>query len=338
MKKLLAVLSFTLAALAFSALSLSAQPAEPMRKPALDGIFDAFKTHPLVGLGDAHGVEDAVGFYTTLIRDPRFAAEVGNVVVEFGGASQQAVIDRYVAGESVPYEQVRRVWLDVGGWYPGVIETVYPAFFAQVRAVNLALPADRRIRVWLGEPPIDWSLVRTREDGMAWGAKRNEFPAQLIQREIMAKGKKALVIYGGGHFTRQPGNPYPGDRPIRARVEDKYPGAFFTIWPHAAAEPACRAEAEKQTQGWRPGTLATPVKGTWIEALYARPGCYRNGNERAALVDGLLYLGDPTRFRMSPADPRAYLDETYFRELSRRNEIIIGEPLNWAAFVQEQAK
>jgi hypothetical protein len=338
MKKPFRSLCAVLAALAFVSPTALSQAGEPVQKPALDGLFDAFTSHPVVGLADVHGDAESGAFYTTVLRDPRFAADVGNVVVEFGGAAQQAVLDRYVAGEDVPYEQLRRVWLDVVGWYPGVVETMYPTFFAQVRAVNLGLPPARRIRVWLGEPPIDWSQLRTRNDHMAYGAKRNEHPAELINREIMAKGKKALVIYGGGHFTRQPGNPFPGDLTIKARVEAKYPGSVYVIWAHMAAEPACQAEVTARTRDLPRATLIAPIKGTWVEEVYARPGCYRSGRDRAAMADALLYLGDPTGFRQSPIDPRAFLDDAYFRELSRRTQIITGEPLDWTAFVQQSGQ
>ena len=46
-------------------------------------------------------------FYSVLVRDPRFAARVSNVVVEFGGEVAQDVIDRYVAGEEVPLAELR---------------------------------------------------------------------------------------------------------------------------------------------------------------------------------------------------------------------------------------
>lgn len=335
MRTALANFCAVLAALAFVA---TAQAAEPVQKPALDAIFDAFRTHSVVGLGDAHGVVESGAFYATLLRDPRFAAEVGNVVVEFGASSQQAVIDRYVAGEDVPYEELRHVWLDVVGWYPGVIETMYPAFFAQVRAVNLKLPPDRRIRVWLGDPSIDWSSVRTNADTKAFGARRNEHPAQVIEREIIAKGKKTLVIYGGGHFTRQPGSPFPNDKMINARIEANHPGAFYVVLPHHPVEPACRAEVEAKMRGWVSGTVVAPVKGTWIEEIYTRPGCFSSGRERNAMADALLYLGNPAERHESPVDPRTFLDQAYFRELSRRNEIIGGEPLDWATFVQQYAK
>lgn len=55
---------------------LSAQPAgerAPEVKPAIDGMLDLFKDKPVVALGDYHGLAQEEVFYSTLIRDPRFA-------------------------------------------------------------------------------------------------------------------------------------------------------------------------------------------------------------------------------------------------------------------------
>ena len=58
--------------------------------PAVAGILDAFAFRPLVAIGDYHGVAQELDFYAAIVRDSRFASEVGNVVVEFGSASHQA--------------------------------------------------------------------------------------------------------------------------------------------------------------------------------------------------------------------------------------------------------
>ena len=172
----------------------------PTVTSAADGIFAAFQTHPLVGLGDQHGLAQEEDFYAALIRDKRFAANVGNVVVEFGDAAQQDTLDRYLAGEDVPYEQLRRVWSDTVGWIPTVVALGYMNFYAQVRAVNEELPPEQRIHVWLGDPPIDWSKIQDKGDFFKILDKRNHYPADLINAQILAKKKKALVIYGTFHF------------------------------------------------------------------------------------------------------------------------------------------
>jgi hypothetical protein len=82
---------------------------QPSVTPAREGIFEAFKTRPIVAVGDSHGLTQEMDFYIDLIRDPRFAKEIGNVLVEFGDASQQDTINRYVNGEDVAYEQLIKV-------------------------------------------------------------------------------------------------------------------------------------------------------------------------------------------------------------------------------------
>ena len=69
--------------------------------PAVDGILKAFQNHPLVAIGDDHNSAQEEDFYAALVRDPRFPTEAGNVVVEFGGAAHQDILDRYLNGQRV---------------------------------------------------------------------------------------------------------------------------------------------------------------------------------------------------------------------------------------------
>lgn len=169
--------------------------------PAVDGVFDAFASHPIVALGDRHGLAQELDFYAALVRDPRFALEVGYLVVEFGSATHQDTLNRYLSGEIVPYADLRKVWTDsvAGVWsYLG-----YMNLLAQVRATNVALPAEKKIRVLLGDPPIDWSKITALDDLAPYELQRDSYPAELIRREILARGRKALVIYGPAHLPRE---------------------------------------------------------------------------------------------------------------------------------------
>src|SRR3954462_2669823 len=78
-------------------------------EPALDGVFRAFGNKPVVALGDPHGLAEQMDFYAAVVRDPRFPRGVRNVVVEFGASSRLEVIDGYVAGETIPYVELRKV-------------------------------------------------------------------------------------------------------------------------------------------------------------------------------------------------------------------------------------
>jgi hypothetical protein len=191
---------------AFAALSLpptaAAQtdgvPATPV--DPVTAIVNAFGDHDIVALGDAHGNVQSQNFLKVLIRDPRFAAVANDIVVEFGNARYQDVIDRFVRGEAVDERSLRSVWQNttVANEIP-----VDQAFFETVRAVNATLPPDRRLRVLLSDPPIDWATVKTRQDHFAWLAMRDTYPAALVQIEVLAKRRRALLVYGQLHFQRR---------------------------------------------------------------------------------------------------------------------------------------
>jgi hypothetical protein len=84
----------------------------PTVTSGIEGILEAFQTHPVVGLGDIHGMAQEEDFYAALIRDPRFAKDVGNVVVEFGDAAEQETINRYVTGEASSFDMRKREGLN----------------------------------------------------------------------------------------------------------------------------------------------------------------------------------------------------------------------------------
>jgi hypothetical protein len=181
-----------------------AVPVEPV-----SAILDAFQTHPIVALGEGpHGNEQGHAFRLALIRDPRFAATVNDIVVECGNGRYQTLMDRFVNGSNVSDDALRHVWQDTTVTTSGCDRPIYEEFFRAVRALNASLTADRRIRVLLGDAPIDWSRVKTREDVHRWGLVKDQHAADVVLKEVLAKHRRALVIYGDGHLqgrdTRDP--------------------------------------------------------------------------------------------------------------------------------------
>jgi hypothetical protein len=157
-------------------------PAKPVE--AIGAILDAFKDHSLVALSDAHGNKQAHEFLLSLIRHPRFASTVNDIVVEFGTSRYQDVADRFVGGEDIPYATLRKAWQDAVQPSPAHDIPHAEDVFRTVRAVNAALPRDRHIRLVLGDPPIKWEEIRTPADHDKWGPMRDWFAAALIQVEV----------------------------------------------------------------------------------------------------------------------------------------------------------
>jgi hypothetical protein len=316
---------------------------------AADGIFAAFKKHPLVGLGEWHGLAQELDFYAALIRDPRFAKEVGNVVVETGDAAQQAVVDRYVNGERVPYTELRKVWFDTVGWYPTVQFLGSINFYAAIRAVNQTLPPESRIKVWLGEPPIDWQQIETKEDWLPFVDQRDSFPASLIEGEIIGKGKKALVIYGIDHFGIYPGGVIPVGPPelvarrppnIRDRFDKSHPGALYVVFPYTGyTTKSCADSAEKQFKALSPPALISHVRASPLDEDLMKTGCtpltkipewtteqfnIEKANYAGLNSDAYLYLGPRSSLTWSPNVPDLYLDPDFRAEVDRRLRVRAG--------------
>lgn len=67
----------------------------------------------------------------------------------------------------MPYAELPRVWRCQVGWILTVTCIGPINVYSALRAVNLTLRPEQRIKVWLSEPPIDWSQIRTKDD---WGA------------------------------------------------------------------------------------------------------------------------------------------------------------------------
>ena len=172
-------------------------PTEPIK-----AILDVFRTRDVVALPGTHGGEPQHQFALSLIRNSAFASLVNDIVVEFGSGQNQATIDRYLKGENVPHPELRKVWQDTTvadtTWDVPIIEE----FYRTVREVNSRLPAARQVRVLLGDTPVDWTRLTTPADHERVAEDRDTFAADLLQKEVIARKRKALVLYGDGHYWR----------------------------------------------------------------------------------------------------------------------------------------
>jgi hypothetical protein len=121
------------------------------------------------------------------------------IIVEFGNALHQRTIDRYLAGENVSSHDLRMVWQDTT--MPQAWDSpLYAEFFETVREVNGRLPRIRKLRVLLGDPPIDWSKVHDVA-GFKPFMDRDDFYAGVMERNC--RRGRCLLICGSEHFHRK---------------------------------------------------------------------------------------------------------------------------------------
>ena len=296
-------LSIVLAALTITAGVVRAQtkPATPLDPIA--AILDAFRTHDIVALGEGrHNNEQGYAFRLALIRDPRFAATVTDIVVESGSSTHQAVMDRFIGGEEVPIKELRLAWQDTtvpdGPWDV----PMYEEFYRAVRAVNASQPPDRRLRVLLGDPPFDWDRA-TREEAIGIGLQRVPFAAALIQREVLAKGRRALVVYGDSHFLRRPTG---GSSSLVTRLVSMK-ARVFNIWTHTT--PNDLQSLQPDVADWPIPSLAFTA-GTTIGATsftFFRTTGSSDDTPIEHQFDAVLYLGPSFRITVGRSEIAASL-------------------------------
>lgn len=323
-----------------------------------DAVLEAFQTHRLVGLGEAEGLQNHHDLLELLLTDPRVPEVVDDIVVEFGNALYQPMIDRFIAGEPVDNVDLRPVWRNTtqspaSTWD----QPVYEQFYRTVRAVNSTLPPAKQMRVLLGDPPIDWSKITTASQVFAFQAQRDSHAASVVEKEVLGKGHRALLCYGAGHFfhsissdlvsiiERQTGErtytifdlvPSAGDPGGLARILSPY--ARNTVIPTAGTWLASfdmgfiPPYLERVTKGGKPGGKPTkptkPPKGGKL----TNPWC---GTRLGPLVDAGLYYGQPEVLTASWWNPAIYLDRAYWKELQRRNALQLIS-LDLDSYRQEQ--
>src|SRR5262245_15432114 len=195
------------ASLVFLATAGVLSQATPVPNPAtpldpIAAILDALKTHDVVALGEPHGNEQAAMFRLALIRSQRFAEVVDDIVVEAGNSRYQEIVDRFVNGTDVSEQTLRQAWQNTTIANFLWERPIYEEFVRVVRDVNRFRATRRRIRLLLGDPPIDWNEVRTSADLTKWLLERDASPYNIIRTQVLARRRRALVIYGEGHFWR----------------------------------------------------------------------------------------------------------------------------------------
>ncbi len=298
----------------FLACALAITP-NPVPQDPVKGIVNLFGTYRIVMLGEIHECRQQYDLLSKLIATPGFSERVNDIVVELGNAKYQQLVDRYTAGDSVPFEEVQKAWRDTVGAL-GPVSPVYGEFYRAVREANRKLPKQRRLRILLGDPPINWKDVHSREEVGLYLPFRDSFYASVVRYEVLARDHRALLIMGEGHFRRSGGRP--------GAIENELLMAF--VKPYVILSGSNIVRGYEDTDS-RFDSIAPPalieMKDNWIGSLPA-PGRGGSASTWDQTGDAYLYLGPRDRLTVVK-NRRSELDGTvYGRELQRRLTIIFG--------------
>jgi hypothetical protein len=177
--------------------------------------------------------------------------------------------------------------------------------------------------------------------------QRDAFAASLIEREVIRKGRRALICYGASHVLhRAAGQPPPGG--LVSLVEQRTGQRVYSIiaLTPLAGDPG---GTFRRLAHYPRGTVI-PAASTWLGLVNSadvlspalapgpsgQPANINCGISLGSVIDGALYLGQASDLTMSHPDPAIYLDQAYWAELQQRNILQGGVPgLN--ALRQEQS-
>ena len=290
-----------------------ARAEEPGSAPVIAELAKQFDHHALIMLGELHRWEQLHTFIREMVRDRGFICRADDIVIEFGNARLQKIADDYAFGRNVSDTQLESIWRETAvpfGWN----SPVYRQLLETIREINQKNLCDHKIRILLGDPPLDWSKINSVQDYAAWIDRDASF-AEVVEREVLAKHHRAFLLAGQYHVVKR--RPEGDDEGPRAAeiIERKHPGALFTVVP---APPAAA-----QALHFAPAPSFKVVSGNDLGgadfAMIATMNPHKKWPPFGDVVDGVLFVGEQTFVYPSPT---IYLDPAYQRELRRRIAII----------------
>lgn len=306
--------------------------AELSPRPAIPAILAAFDKYEVVAISEAHGDKDVDDFILALIRNPAFPGKVNDIAVECGNSLYQPILDRYIAGESVPFNEVQNVWRNTTQPMCGV-SGFFEMLFPLVRAINQKLPHAKRLRVLAGDPPIDWDHIKTLADYLRF-KDRDGSIASVMEKQVLSRHRKALMLFGEAHTDHGLTGDPPGGNAVTI-YERKYPGVTFVI-NNISGDITLPESVQKRFASWPVPSLAL-AKGTWLGAMemgqFSPPGFRLDRNCKPVyddplhkpmdeLADAFLYLGPSDLTLREPLPADVALDAAYMKKWLWRQSVL----------------
>ena len=324
---------------------------ELRRIDAFQAVLRATDRYPLVGLGDNHMCEQFHVFLRSLVQRPAFQHKVDDIVVEFGNALYQHIADRFFLDlQPVDDTELAAIWRNTLGGRVYWDSPVYEQFYRTMRSVNESLPRGRRIRVVLGDVDIDWSEIRSIADAdkLPTDGDREPFLANVIEREVLAKHRRALIVVGGNHLRRgirttsgglvPPKDP---DQPSAGTlIAHRHSNSLFVVLPFSSVSAAIQSlprgipDRLVQTLAPWPVPSIAAVANTWLAPQPMPDRALDLDSPFQDQADAILWLGPDEALTCARADPALYQSGAYAAELRRRSEVltaITSQPVDLVA-------
>jgi hypothetical protein len=202
------------------------------RQPAEDYIVSQFKTHDAIFLGEDHYTRQRLLFLQRLIP-ALYKAGVYNLGYEMCTSDDQSGIDKLL---NAPAYDEAAVFTILQHWDFTWVAQEYADVFRAAWELNRRLPKGApRFRIVGIDVKPDYRLLKPGVDpasaearniivGGDRDANRNMRMAEVLRKEVLSKGLKALLWNGGGHSTTRYRRPSASGRSSAVSEAGKVPG------------------------------------------------------------------------------------------------------------------
>ena len=297
----------------------------PKPLAAISALNQLLTQKQVLGIGEIHASNELYQFLEKWVQTPGFYQQVNDVLIEFGNYHYQNILDQYIAGKSVPFEQLKQVWQNTTESPTAVWDApVYFQFLQTIRKLNQKIPLAHRIRVIAADNPIEWKKVHSRKDYRKYLGRDAHF-ARLIKTEVIQKNRKAVLIIGGIHITKK-SSPFPGRKKprksITERINQVYPGKIMVVQALGSFGRSNKIALPKM-KNW-PNESLIYVKNNWVGQLPVATFVRRQTKAqtpkltRADQTDAYLFLRPFDQLTYSKADKAIFQNKQYWQELNRR--------------------
>lgn len=263
-----------------------------------------FQDRDLVLLGEDHAIKDNLEFIASTIPT-LYSAGVFTIGMEFGAFELQPQVDSLLVAEEFDEQLLRDMMFFYNvGWAYKEYQEVYEAAWA----FNQKLEKGKRpFRILNISYQYNWGGVESREppnseDDVFYLGTADEYRSALLEREILDKGEKALVLVGMVHaFTKYkmpvllPGNENECELEtdiLGNMLFRKYPDRVYSVLMHSPFY---------NYPGSNPFMLQ-PASGLLEDELeeYAKPvGVDLNTSELGKLKDDSFFGACTTNFKLA---------------------------------------
>ncbi|SON52994.1 hypothetical protein [Vibrio tapetis] len=182
----------------------------------------------ILGVGEAHWYAGLFEEITKIMLSPQLDGLFQKLFVEFGNSAYQELLDSYINGGNVAFDDLSCIWLDSVS-FPAWLHPCYGMFFKQVRDANKC--RSYPVQIILSEPPIEWSKVKTDKHLKQLNGLRDQALFHKVNEETKGGKEPAIVFFGAKHILNK--TPQFGRfKCFGEQAKHAFGETYHSVWPH----------------------------------------------------------------------------------------------------------